>query len=137
MPYWFFPTLVVGWVVITGLLAHVGGWASLARDFRSDEPPSGERFRFASGSVGNRFMPVNYGGCLFVSINELGFHLSLLLPFRFQSPPLFIPWRAVESVKEEQILFSKYAVVRIRGHWPQISLRGRAADRLQQLSANH
>lgn len=125
---WFFPLVVAAWFAITGLLAHAGGWASLARSFRARQPARGERFRFASGSMGGRILPVNYGACLFVSVSDAGMHLSLLYPFRFQSPALFIPWSEVESVTEKQLIFSTRAAVRVRGQWPTISVRGRAGQ---------
>jgi len=124
-PQWLLPIIVAGWFAITGLLAHIGGWASLAAHFRADEVPPGERFRFLSGSLGNRYFPVNYGGCLFVTVAPAGLHLSVLFLFRFRSPPLFIPWREVDSVEQESVFFSRYTVIRIREHWPRIALRGR------------
>ena len=35
-PQWFFPLFVVMWFTITGLLAHLGGWASFATVFRAE-----------------------------------------------------------------------------------------------------
>jgi hypothetical protein len=125
---WFFPAFVAAWFGITGLLAQLGGWASLARRFRASMPAGGERFRFASGSMGGRFLPVNYGGCLFVVVGEAGIHLSLLFPFRFRSPALFIPWAEVESVQEKRLIFGTYTAIRVRGQWPTISVRGRAGQ---------
>ena len=34
-PQWFFPLFIAMWFGITGLLAHLGGWASLARRYRA------------------------------------------------------------------------------------------------------
>src|SRR5882762_10098419 len=125
---WFLPIFVAGWFTISGLLAHLGGWASLAQRFRANEVPSGDRFRFLSGSMGNRYLPVNYGGCLFATVNRTGPHLSIFFLLRFQSPPLFIPWNEVESVTEKRLLFIRYTVIQIRKHWARISLRGRVAQ---------
>jgi hypothetical protein len=122
------PLIVAAWFGMTGLLAHASGWARLARSFRATLPASGERFRFASGSMGGRILPVNYGGCLFIAVSEAGIHLSLLYPFRFQSPALFLPWSQVESVAEKTFIFSTYTAIRVRGHWPTISVRGRAGQ---------
>lgn len=60
---WLLPIFVAGWFLVSGLLAHLGGWASLARDFARDEPDSGERYRFQSGSVGHRFFPIHAAAC--------------------------------------------------------------------------
>ena len=125
-PQWFFPLFIGMWLVITGLLAHLGGWASLASSFRAEREFDGERFRFNSGSLGWSFFPVQYGNCLFVTVNPEGLRLSIFFMFRFLSPPLFIPWAKMESVEEKQIFFFKYYVLSVRDHWPRISLRGAA-----------
>jgi len=135
-PEWFFPLFIAMWFGITGLLAHLGGWASLARRYRAAEPPSGERFRFASGSMGWRFLPVNYGGCLFVTVSEKGIHLSILFLFRFLSPPLFIRWSDMESVTEKRFIVSTYTAIRLRGEWPAIALRGRAGHYVREAYAH-
>jgi hypothetical protein len=125
-PQWFFPLFAVMWFGISALLSRIGGWSSLAAHFRAAQPATGEHFRFVSGSMGEKFFPVSYGGCLFVAINDNGLHLSILFLFRFQSPPLFIPWSQVESVEQKRLLFLSYTVIRVRDQWPTISIRGRA-----------
>jgi len=132
-PLWFLLLFAVGWLVISGLLARVGGWASLATQFRSVEPASGERFRFVSGSMGKGTFPVSYGGCLFFVVSQRGFELSVLFPFRFQSPSLFIPWSQVESVGERRLMFVRYIVIRLRNQWPLISVRGPAGRRIREV----
>jgi hypothetical protein len=88
-PLWFLPTFAVFWLLITGMLAHLGGWASLARGYATQQSASGDRFRFASGSMGTRIFPVSYGNCLFVTVDAQGIYLSILFPFRFMAPPTF------------------------------------------------
>jgi hypothetical protein len=126
-PQWFFPLFAVMWFAITSLLAHWGGWVTLAEHFRSDGTRDGRRFRFASGSVGRSWMRVSYGGCLFVTITSTGLQLSLFLPFRFQSPPLFVPWTAVASVVQKRILLSRVTTLVLHDTWPRINLRGAPA----------
>lgn len=124
-PQIFLPLFAALWFCVTGLLSHLGGWARLARTYRAEETQEGERFRFVSGSMGNRFLPVNYGNCLFVTVNARGVRISILLPFRFQSPPLYLPWSDIESVSERRFLFLfRSVVVTVRGHWPRITLWG-------------
>jgi hypothetical protein len=135
-PQWFFPLFAATWFAITGLLAHLGGWARLARRYRATRPPAGERFRFASGSMGWRFLPVSYGGCLFVTVGDEGIHLSILFLFRFLRPPLFIPWSAMESVSEKRFIVSTYTAIRVRGEWPTIALRGRAGHYVREAYAH-
>ncbi len=134
-PQWLPFTFVVMWAVITGLLAHISGWAGLSSHFRAAAPPSGERFRFVSGSMGLKSFPVSYGGCLFLDVNTHGFRLSILFPFRFQSPPLFVPWSQVASVTEKKFLFMAFTELRLRDHWPTISIRGKAGKFIQEAYA--
>jgi hypothetical protein len=79
--------------------------------------------------MGKRFFPVSYRGCLFVTVSASGFRLSIFFPFRFQSPPLFVPWARVDSVTEKRMLyFFRYVVIVIKDHWPLISLPGKAGN---------
>ena len=125
-PQWFFPMFALMWVCISALFSMLGGWMNLAGEFRARQGTEGQRFRFISGSMGIRLFPVSYGSCLFVTINGTGFGLSILFPFRFLSPPLFIPWTAVASVETKRFFFMSRAIVRVHGHWPAMSIRGAA-----------
>jgi len=131
-PKWFFPAFAAMWVGVTGLLAHLSGWATLAARFPSDDPVDGQRFRFASGSLGWRWVPVHYGNGLFVTVSPTGLRLSLFLPFRFLSPPLFVPWTAVESLMRKRIVFVTFTTLVLKGAWPRITLRGSSAQPLYQ-----
>lgn len=137
-PQYFLPAFAAGWFAVTGLLAHLGGWASLARSYRADRTEEGKSFWFASGAMGKRFLPVNYGNCLFVTLGSSGIRLSILFPFRFQSPPLFVPWSDVESVTQRRFLFLfRYVVIVVKGQWPQISLYGRAGVAAHRFYVEH
>lgn len=125
-PQWFFPLFIIMWFGVSGMLAHIGGWSSLAARFRATHPPTGKRFGFASGSMGSKLFPVRYGGCLFVTVGDTGIHLAILFPFRFQSPPLLIPWSQIESVTERNSLFMRDTIIRVRGQETAISVYGRA-----------
>ena len=123
---WFFPIFAIMWVSSSALLSILGGWTSLAGKFRAKQRADGKRFRFVSGSMGARVFPVSYGGCLFVTVNEAGFGVSILFPFRLLSPPLFIPWSQVASAETKRFVLVNRAVVRLHGRWPVISIRGAA-----------
>ncbi len=105
---------------ISILLSQLSGWAGLARRFRASAPPIGERFRFASGSMGMRYFPVNYANCLFVDVGNDGVRLSMFLLFRFQCPPLFIPWTRFATVTTGKSMFTSRTVLRLSDHWPAI-----------------
>jgi hypothetical protein len=131
-PQWFIPFFL--WLAICAVSTLAGGWFSLSREFRSDEMIEGERFRFASGSLGAWPFPVTaYGGCLFMTVNDSGFRLSILFLFRFLSPPLFIPWSAVNTVQTGRSLFVRYTLVRLRRGWPTVALCGKAGQCLAEM----
>jgi hypothetical protein len=132
---WFFLVFLTMWIGVTGLLARLSGWAGLARRFPVGTAPSGQNFRFVSGSMGRRLFPVSYGNCLFLDVGPYGLKLSILFLFRFQSPPMFIPWSQVESVTDKRILFIPYVAIKIRDQWPIISIRGQAAQCLRDTYA--
>ena len=126
-PQWFFLFFVAMWFGISALLSLMADWPSLAARFQSTQTRDGERFRFASGSIGaSMWLPVNYRGCLFFTVADTGLLLSVFFPFRFLSPPLFIPWAQVESISEQRVWFLQTAVIRIRGSSTKIMVRGRA-----------
>jgi hypothetical protein len=130
-PQWFIPVFCCLWLFICAVLSLGGGWFSLSREFRSDELVEGQRFRFRSGSIGRWPFPVTgYGKCLFLTVNDRGFRLSILFVFRPLSPPLFIPWAAVKSVESGRFLFMRYTLFRLKRGWPAIAIRGHAGEYL-------
>lgn len=80
--------------------------------------------------MGDRGIPVNYSNCLTLTIGDRGIRLAILFPFRFGSPPLFIPWLMIESVTAKRFLFWRYVQIRIRDRRPRLSLHGRAGRRV-------
>jgi hypothetical protein len=93
-PPWFFEYFARFLIGVTSLLAYVSGWTALAQRFRSDGAIEGERFRFASGSMGRRWKQVTYGNCLFVTVN------ATLLPYKDGNhgvPPLLLTRKRHES----------------------------------------
>jgi hypothetical protein len=135
-PEWFFPVFALMWLGVCGLLSVLGGWSGLASRFRAEQPVPGERLRFVSGSMGNRFYPVSYGSCLFVTVNDAGFGLSILFPFRFLTPPLFIPWNEVTSVEVKRPHFLPYCVIQLRDQWQTIKIRSGAGLRIAAVYTN-
>ena len=136
-PPWFFVFFAAMWLGVGVALSYASGWRALAEWFRSTRPIEGERFRFASGSMGaSNWFPVRYRGCLFITVGAEGFLLSLFFPFRLGSPPLFIPWTRVESVTEQPAWFVDRAVIRIRGLPTKIMIVGRAGQRISQAYAH-
>jgi len=83
------PALFVAvWVGIVVLLAHLGGWARLARHYRTFESFGGEPIRFQFGYLGF----VRYKGVLTFGVEAKGLYIATLLLFRPAHPPLVVPW---------------------------------------------
>jgi hypothetical protein len=123
--HWFLPLFVVGLLGIAGLLAILSGWRTLAKRFPPVTQVDGERFHFASAKMGLvSWFPVNYGGCLIITVGRTGLSVSIYLPFRYLCPEFFVPWSAVESVEERSSALSRRTVVRIRGSSVWFALRG-------------
>ncbi|MBM3162168.1 MAG: hypothetical protein FJZ79_02310 [Chlorobi bacterium] len=116
LPFLFLLFFALLWTGVSALLSKIGGWSLLAERFPGKTIQLGGRhFRFAS-AIFRRFplFPASYRGILFVSVDTEGLHLDIFFMFRVLSPPIFIPWRAVESVGEQKHLFGSYGVVHIK-----------------------
>jgi hypothetical protein len=121
-------SFAVLWLVVTGGLSKVSGWGGLAQRFAAGGAPLGERFRFVSGAIGASGLPVGYRNCLVLDVAAEGFGLSLLFLFRFLSPPLFIPWREVESIGERRLWLQRSTEIVIRGSATRVRLHGSAGQ---------
>ena len=87
--------ILVSWVSISYVIAHIGGWFKLARFYRSSGAFLGERWRFQSAQMRWK---VGYNNCLTVGASPEGLYLSVMFILRFGHPPLFVPWGDI-SVK--------------------------------------
>jgi hypothetical protein len=124
----FFPIFFLSlWCGICCLLSLIGGWNALSSKYRSDKAIDGQHFRFASMSMVSTPLPVNYNGCLFVTVGEEGVALSVLVLFRPLHPPLFIPWSAIESCTLRNFWFFKRAVVTISSPKQQMAFDGKVS----------
>ena len=127
---WFLLLFVVAWLGACGMLSLMGGWHRLATRFRSASDINGEKYRFASMSLGSGLFPVRYRNTLFVTVGRSGMALSVLFLFRVLHPPLFIPWSAVETVRPEMSWLTKQTAVYVRGFHKRLLFRGRAGKKI-------
>lgn len=90
MFFWllFPPFFVLLMLTIFAVLARAGGWTALARQYRCDGVPEGEKFSFQFAEFGW----VGYNGCVTIRISTEGLYLAIWPVFRFSHPPLLIPW---------------------------------------------
>lgn len=99
-----FPVLFVGmWLLVSFLLAAIGGWRELAAQYLAKSPFSGTRFHFRSAQLGGY---VNYGGCLTLAAGPDGLYLAVLPFFRVGHPPLLIPWSDITAREARSWLFA-------------------------------
>ena len=121
----FVPLFLAMLLGIAALLSVASGRRALARRFPAVTPIEGEQFHFASAKMGRvPWFPVNYGGCLIVTVTPKGLAVSIYMPFRLLCPEFFLPWTQVESVEDRPSALSHRTVVRIRGSSVWLSLRG-------------
>ena len=127
-PHWLIPLFVVTCLAGIAVMARIAGWSSLAVKLRADRVPDGESLRFVTGSLGSTSFPIKYKNCLRLVLNREGFYLSLMYPFKFASPALYVPWSEVESCAVEQVFSTQTVCFKFRGHWPNLKLRGVAGQ---------
>ena len=133
---WILITLALTWCGATGVFAQIPGWRGLAKRFRAVRTADGKRFGLASAvfcrSTG---LHISYRRCLFFTVGDTGLHVSILLPFRFLAPPLFIPWTAVESATNRRFWSSPYLALRIRGCPTLIMVSGQPGEAIGNVYA--
>jgi hypothetical protein len=108
------PVFLVGfalfWMFVTFLIS-LFGWRSLAGVYRAAAPFAGAVQTWATGYVGL----ARYNRVLVVGADPAGLSLAVNPLFRAGSPPLFIPWEEVTSVRRASRLFGSQLVLAFRG----------------------
>src|SRR5690242_14334549 len=80
---------VVAFLVISVLMSWIGGWGALARKFRSSSEFRGEK---QTGQTIRMRWRAGYNYCVTIGCDATGLYLEMNWLYRFQHPPLFIPW---------------------------------------------
>lgn len=132
---WFFVFFLAMWCTITGLLSTLSGWRSMATHWRAQGENSGNIYRFVSGTIGAKSFPVRYGSCLTITVSEQGMGLVVLFPFRFMSPPIFIPWSQIVSITDGKTFFVRHVLIQPHNHWARIKLHGRVVEQILSSSS--
>ncbi len=97
--FWVLPLIpVAAWIAMSFLLGSLGGWISLARAYRTQEPVWGERFWMKSAKM--RY-GVAYRGVLNFGVDARGLFISIFPLFRLGHPPLLIPWSDISFTRAE------------------------------------
>ncbi|NNB98912.1 hypothetical protein HJC10_18115 [Corallococcus exiguus] len=122
MPWFFLALFPVMFVIVSYVLASMGGWRRLARDYRLDKGGGFPCSSFTSGEVGG----VEYRGCLTVGGDTRGLYLAVLLPFRLGHPPLCIPWADVRDRVHERRFFLHWDTFRVGTDGVELRIRSSA-----------
>lgn len=123
-----FPLFFVGmWLLVSFLLASMGGWRALAQHYIASSPFDGRRFRFRSAQLGGY---VNYGGCLTLGAGPSGLYLAVLPFFRMAHPPLIIPWSDIAAREARSWLFSAIELEFAKAPGASVRLSRRLAQAL-------
>ncbi len=125
---YFPPIFVLLWLAISLIVSRVGGWATLAQDYRAGSDFLGARWRFRSISLR---LGTNYNGVVTVGADPTSLFLSCIFLFRLGHPPLLIPWPEI-SVEHERRMFLKLVTLRTSRH-PSLPIRmsARLFERLE------
>jgi hypothetical protein len=133
-PSLFFVQFGLLWLAITTGLSIFSGWRILCSRFPDERVQGGEKFRFASLSMGTSFFPVNYSNCVAIEAGTNGFRISLWLLFRLFHPPMFIPWSQVSSIESKSwLFFFRFSRVQLRNSSVKIDVMGRPGVKLKEL----
>jgi hypothetical protein len=119
--------LISLWMGIALALAHLGGWRSLAREYRASSGFAGRRFHFQSGRFGGW---VGYNSSLTAGSDVFGLHLSVWSIFRMGHPPLLIPWQEVSVSIEKHRWISVAVLTFARNPGITVRITRRLAERL-------
>jgi hypothetical protein len=92
------------WLLVSAIISYIGGWMTLAKQFRLKQPFAGTRWTGQSDQM--RWI-AGYGNCLTVGGCLEGLYLATMPLFRFRHPPLLIPWAEI-TLMRRRILFFRF-----------------------------
>lgn len=98
------------WLAVTWFVS-LGGWNRLSKHFQlsaADGEAPTTSFGMQSArlrNVGSIGPGMNYRGALTIGCQPAGLRLSVMFLFRFNHPPLLIPWSAIGRIEQKSALF--------------------------------
>ncbi|HEY9847930.1 MAG TPA: hypothetical protein V6D28_00610 [Leptolyngbyaceae cyanobacterium] len=99
-------------------------WLSLAKLYKTNQAPPRNIRRMKHGSVGL----LRYKGTLNVGITPEGLYLSLIPPLNIGTPPLLIPWQAIDRIENVNSLFGQNYRLRLKNNKITIVLNEKELD---------
>jgi hypothetical protein len=121
------------WLVVSVVLSYTGGWAALARKFRSQATFNGSKWRGESGYMRGI---AHYNHCLVIGANPEGLYLSVFFLFRVSHPPLLIPWNEVTFSKSRVFFVAMVCLQLGREHPVPLSIRESLANKIREASGS-
>ncbi len=98
----FFISFALFWSMVVFLIARIGGWASLARQYPATTPPSGKSFQWRSARFGYLG---SYRNTLEVTLSPAGLYMRPVIFFRMGHDPVLIPWNAIADADRSDQFF--------------------------------
>ena len=89
-------------------MARMSGWAKLAGAYSTSKVCDGFKLRGRRGQFG-RWM--GYKGILTLGVDPEGFYLSVIWLFKSGHPPLFVPWKDIQT-REERMWMRDWVVIK-------------------------
>src|SRR6185436_11488304 len=80
------------WCAVVALIASLGGWPSLAREYGTATAFTGTRWGSETAWLRGW---TRYKSCLTVGVDASGLFVAPFVLFRLRHPPLLIPWEDV------------------------------------------
>ena len=102
IPYLFPFFFISLWIIVSFVLANIGGWSRLAQYYETQSRFEGKKWSFRGGRMGM----INYNGCLTIGVDDDGLYLAVFPLFRVGHPPLFIPWYDITTSKSRKFFVS-------------------------------
>lgn len=106
-----FPALlIVMWVGMSMLAAHVSGWHLLAQEYRHSGPVPDNMLKFRTITL--RYF-CGYNNIASFGVSPAGLRLAVFVLFRVGHPPLLIPWSDIE-ITDRKILWCRIKAMTAR-----------------------
>ena len=124
------------WLGVVALMADLGGWSEVARDFPAHEyPTAGERMTVSSLMFGRGWVSLgSYRYAVTIILGSRGFELWTKLPFQYQHPGISVPWGSVRAYEKGKTFGRTFIEITL-SQGQHFTIRGRSATALIQALA--
>ncbi len=123
-----FLVFIAFWFGGAAIMSRIAGWHGLAALYPAPVRFAGQELRFSTAALGTAGFPITYRRCVRVAMNDDGIGLCLMFPFRFYSPPFFVPWRSIVGCTEKQVLLMRKVTLSLAGTDRQVTFGGPLAQ---------